>query len=380
MDRLIKKSNKQVILYHGTSSSFAEDILKNGILPEGYTGNTMFDYRDYNRKGLSKHPDSVYLTNSLLVSKNYSKNSTKKQGGFPIVLKVSVDEELLTWDDDALYRQYKDFDFGKQDIENLRWEKKPPKKLWEQSIEINKQCSHLGVVGVDRIQSIFINGKWIEVEKFKEVLKEYDNLNLHTQLINKNALLDIKDYTMSIDEEINLNVSIVGRKIYIYNLRYEKENISLSTSKKTAISIKIMQEIKNNVDEFGATIIYDNEILKIGINPKNSVFNYVFGVFKIINGEPLLEDLKKSTDELNIYHKIIRKIVYGKATEKEVKFVSSYSIDFLGDVIKFCVKVLKNNKSSLIKNLETIRDKYKSIYKIVNDKIKYLQITKHESF
>jgi hypothetical protein len=63
----------------------------------------MFNYNDYNRKGIPKHPDCIYLTNSLMIAKQYGANAVKKRGGFPFIFKVVVNQKNLTWDDDAFY-------------------------------------------------------------------------------------------------------------------------------------------------------------------------------------------------------------------------------------------------------------------------------------
>ena len=276
--RLIKKhSNKTIKLYHGTSSTFINDILKNGLVPTGYTGNIMFQYTDYNRKGQPKHPDCVYLTNTLENAQRYGANGIRKQGGFPIIMEVEVNEDNLTWDDDAFYKNYQDFDLGEKNVNLIKWKREPKKELWEQSLAINEQCSHHGIISPSQILRFYVNGEWITTEKFKKLLETYSQIHIQTEKINEDKTLNITDYLIQSDF-FNFIASFLNRKFYLYNLQILNTEEDLDQFQKDSISLKIMQFLKESLPEFGAEIIYSNDFPKIGVKPKESLFFYAFGL------------------------------------------------------------------------------------------------------
>jgi hypothetical protein len=77
-------------------------------------------------------------------------------------------------------------------------------------------------------------------------------------------------------------------------LRYTTKDFELSQNEKTTFSISLMENIKNNTFEFGAKITYDEKFIKLGINPKYSSFNYVFGIFESCDSESLINHLNSS--------------------------------------------------------------------------------------
>jgi hypothetical protein len=370
MKRLLKRSSKKTTLYHGTSSVFINNILQYGLLPEGYTGNAMFVYNDYNRKGKPKHQDCVYLTNSLSSGKRYAANAVKNKSGFPIVLKVLVSEDSLTWDDDAFYKKYKNFDFGEKDVNKLKWNRKPEKELWQQSLDINQQCSHYGIIEPKEIISFLINGKWLTISELQEALIQFDNLNFNYQKINENKKLGLFDYSLRVGDIFDFEVSIINRNIYLYNVKQYRMPTILE---KICMSIKIMQFLKENIGEFGATVVLSTDFKTLGFKPESSVFNYVFGVFKTIENKNLIFELKKSIKYSLIKNSLFQKTINGKATKKEFDFVYDYSVDFVGELISYCENVLGYDINLILKTLTNIQSIYEKSKNQIIPEIKYLK-------
>lgn len=218
LKRLIAKS-KTIELLHGTNSSIIDSVLSEGLIPEGFTGNAMFNYNDYGRKGEPKHADSVYLTNDLENAQRYATNAVKHNGGFPIVIESEVLEEALSWDDDAFYKNYGDFDFGERNDENGEWKRKPSKDLWQQSLDINMQCTHAGVVQPSQFTKIFIENKWWSIDDFKTILSYYNDINLNIVPLNENKEINLREFKVDIvTYNLSITISILGRRIYLYNL------------------------------------------------------------------------------------------------------------------------------------------------------------------
>jgi len=79
-----------VILYHGSSTVYQDDISNNGLEPRSITGNGNFV------GGLESQDDSVYLGqlnyfgNWFDSVKNHAYNVAKKKGGFPLIVRAIV--------------------------------------------------------------------------------------------------------------------------------------------------------------------------------------------------------------------------------------------------------------------------------------------------
>ncbi len=372
LKRLIKKiSNKNVILYHGTSSVYMDEVLKNGIIPGTYTGKSVYKYINYNRKGKPKHPDSVYLTNSVDKCIEYANQAVKNLGGFPIVLKVSADESALTWDDDSFYMGYGEFDFGEKNVEEISWNREPKKELWEQSLDLQQQLSHHGIVKPNQISSIHINEKWISKSDFIEIFEKYKDINLKSEIINIDKELSLIDHLIQI-EGFSFIATFVNRKIYMYNFQIEEET-KYETTEKEANSIAIMQFLKESLLEFGAEIVYTKDIYRVAINPKKSLFFYAFGISTEKTEEKLFEDIELSIEYLRQNNDIFKKLIDGNATEKEFDFVYNYSIDFVGDFISFCKNKEELSEKEIINVMKKIKDKYKNAYVDLSAQIEYLE-------
>lgn len=87
-DKLSKSD--YIILYHGTSTKYQDDILKNGLEPRLKTGNGNFVGE------LESKADSVYLGqlnyfgNIFDSVKSHAHHVTKEVGGLPLILRVVV--------------------------------------------------------------------------------------------------------------------------------------------------------------------------------------------------------------------------------------------------------------------------------------------------
>lgn len=365
-------SEKRTIkLLHGTNSSVIESIFKYGLLPEGFTNNAMFNYNDYGRKGKPKHPECIYLTDDLENAKRYAANAVKHNGGFPIIIEVEVNTDALTWDDDAFYRNYGDFDFGEKDIETGEWIRKPEKELWEQSLEINNQCAHYGKIPKSQFTRIYLDSKWWTIEQFEEIYQKYKEFNLRSTLLNENDEIYLKEFKIELDKfDLSLDITILNRIIYFYNLKNE---VKLSNLEKVAFSIKLMQFVKENIKEFGAKIISASNLRTIGLNPKKSSFNYVFGVFEIKSNDDIIEDIKEKIDRSFKDKQILKDIIEGKASEEDFNQLYEFNPDFIEELIDYCKNILNYDDNKVLETLTNIKNKYHDIYDELQAEIEYLQ-------
>ena len=370
MKRLIKAENDGTIkLIHGTNSTIIEDIFKNGLTPVGYTNNAMFNYTDYNRDGEPKHAECIYLGDDVEIGKKYSQNSVKHNGGFPVVIEVNVEKSALTWDDDAFYKNFGDFDLGEKD-ESDEWVKKPKKELWEQSLEINQQCAYHGVIKRDKFTRFYLNEKWISVYDFIRVYNEYDKLELESNIEQENPELSQKEIKIKIKDKIEFILTIVDRNIFLYQL---KNNAELNKYEKSALSLKIMEFIKKNLKEFGAKIFYTSDFKTISFNPKVSSLNYAFGRFQIDSEDNILEEIEARINRMRHDNEIFEKIVELKAEQEEFDFLYEYSIDFSGDLIEYCEIVKEMSSKEIIDVLQDVKHLYNDNYGELDSEISYLK-------
>ena len=79
-------TSEYLLLYHGTSLSKLESILKDGIMPRRLSGKSNWDDNE-------SHDNMVYLTNSY--APYYSLASLEDDDDKPVVLEIKFDEEIF---------------------------------------------------------------------------------------------------------------------------------------------------------------------------------------------------------------------------------------------------------------------------------------------
>jgi hypothetical protein len=361
----------EVELLHGTTSAFIDSLLNDGILPVGMTGNVQFNYVDYGRKGVPKHPNAVYLTDDLPTAIRYADNAAKKNGGFPMVVRVKVKEDNMSWDDDAFYRFNNRFDFGTRDDKgNLT--KKPKQSLWRQSMKINHQATHIGRILFKDMLEFYIESKWVTPDTFKKVLDVYKSMKVDVKTVSQDELNTDKKLSVKVDGGISFDVDSVNRYAFFHNLTGTED--SFDQVKKLAASLKIMEQVTKNIGEWGQVLEYLPSFKKIGFNPAKSGFNYVFSGYRTISSDDeVTKRMKEEKDKDTAYQKDLKKVVELKASQEEFEDVYDFSIDFVGDVVNYCTKVLKHNNSKIIEVLESIGEKYKDSYDQIEAEIDYLK-------
>lgn len=369
MKRLVKKAEKTIKLLHGTSSAIIESVFKDGLLPEGLTGNAMFNYNDYGRKGEPKHPECVYLTDELEDALRYGANAVKHNGGFPVILEVEVSTEALTWDDDAFYKNYGDYDFGERNSETGEWIRQPKTQLWEQSLEINHQCAHFGKIEPNKFKRIFLNGKWIGAYDFVRVYNEYDKMEFKANEIKDKKKYYFKDFEIEVVGQVGMLLTIIDRNVFFYNVSVESE---FDKYQKQALSLKLMEFTKENIKEFGAKIFYTPELKSLGFNAKASSLGYAFGRFQINDQEDLISQMKERIMRLDGDSEIMDKIIEGKASDEEFDSVFLYSIDFVGDLVEYCEDVLGYNQDKIVSVLQNVKQMYNKSEDEVQAEIEYI--------
>jgi len=118
----------RIVLYHGTTSVFLDDIIQFGLKPNDQTGNSSL--------GCGGFPGLVYLGKPREAWK--AACQAKSNGGEPVMLEVVVDTARLVPDEDSGL--------------NPLWENKDYMKReddldpWLQSLLCAGSCAHKGVI------------------------------------------------------------------------------------------------------------------------------------------------------------------------------------------------------------------------------------------
>jgi len=132
-------SGQRLILFHGTTTKFLEEILQKGLLPRTGTGNSNYS------GDIESRPEFVYLTSHYPMF--YSVKAVEKNGGDCVIIAVDVPAAALYPDEDfigtALSKSGKT---GKslssviKEVNVLEWQ-----HLWAKSLELMGTVCCLGV-------------------------------------------------------------------------------------------------------------------------------------------------------------------------------------------------------------------------------------------
>lgn len=90
-----------MILFHGTSTRFRTQIMRNGLQPRIATGRSVYAGKEAFGKQLESSPDRIYLTDVYPVQ--FGTLAVQTFGGSVLVLAVDVDESALLPDTDFLH-------------------------------------------------------------------------------------------------------------------------------------------------------------------------------------------------------------------------------------------------------------------------------------
>ncbi len=113
---------ESVILYHGTTDVFLENILDKGLLPRVFTNNSVYEDVVVSDRNLESHPDKVYLIHRGLIGFGGT-NAVNKWGGSLIGFRVFIpDVSALGPDEDS------------------------KKDTWYESIAYEDSCTHIGSI------------------------------------------------------------------------------------------------------------------------------------------------------------------------------------------------------------------------------------------
>jgi len=133
-------------LYHGTSSRYLDDILKNGIRPREQTGNSNWKGSVISKKGF------VYLTTAYPV---YFAFSAVDKDADLLVIETEVDEKNLYPDEDyiAMCLHKHDEKFKHMDLKDVNKFVNPEeyKEYWEASYKHNGNVCHKGIIKSSQI-------------------------------------------------------------------------------------------------------------------------------------------------------------------------------------------------------------------------------------
>lgn len=107
----------RIILYHGTTSKFLDQIVSSGLKPRNQTGNSVYDGH------IESNGELVYLARQE-VAEGAASQAMEKFGGDRIVVKIETDVSDLTHDEDV------ERIFGTTG--------------WKESLRLNGTCAYKG--------------------------------------------------------------------------------------------------------------------------------------------------------------------------------------------------------------------------------------------
>ncbi|MCA9486862.1 hypothetical protein H6501_00790 [Candidatus Woesearchaeota archaeon] len=103
---------EQLVLYHGTTNLFKDQILSEGLKARYLVSNSVYEGKEVNGENLESNPNLVYI-GSLCMARWLGINAPKKYGGNFILFQLLLDRRDLLPDEDS----------RKTDgIESLVWE------------------------------------------------------------------------------------------------------------------------------------------------------------------------------------------------------------------------------------------------------------------
>ncbi|PLW79746.1 hypothetical protein C0585_06185 [Candidatus Woesearchaeota archaeon] len=95
------KKGERFILYHGSSSLFLDDILKDGLKPRKFTGNSTYQDRKGSLiKSLESNPDLIYFGKDGW-SRTLGNQAVHRFGGELVVYRVLLSRNGLVPDEDS---------------------------------------------------------------------------------------------------------------------------------------------------------------------------------------------------------------------------------------------------------------------------------------
>lgn len=140
--------SKNAFLYHGTSESAAQRIIRSGIKPRGSSGQN----GHWHKIGADSHPAAVYLTDCWAL---FFANVAAKAGQRWAIIEVDVQQlsrDRLQFDEDILaQRNQGRFSAGVGVLEAVAYCRKVPWKFpefkdWRLSLELGGSCAYYGAI------------------------------------------------------------------------------------------------------------------------------------------------------------------------------------------------------------------------------------------
>jgi hypothetical protein len=152
-------SKNEIVLYHGTTTKFLDDIKKYGLRPD--MDDRVWDTTAKNASPTSKN--AVYLTHLPKSAKEYAYKAVEIYGGTEVILKVIVAKDRLIPDDDYYHG------LSRSERKNATWQK---------SLKLMGQVAYKGRIPASKIEIEEISerkynhkSKSEKVENFKEYSK-----------------------------------------------------------------------------------------------------------------------------------------------------------------------------------------------------------------
>jgi len=140
--------SKQAILYHGTSSSFKDSILEQGLQPPIITGNSVYRDETFGKRALESNPARTYL-GTKGSSFSLGSRAALKYGGDRVIFSFLMDLDVL----------YSDEDSNRKDaLESLAWE---------------GCCSHLGAITPDKLLGYYVAANVINAKETYHLIRDY---------------------------------------------------------------------------------------------------------------------------------------------------------------------------------------------------------------
>ena len=157
---------EKIILYHGTTNLFKDQILSEGLKARKFLSNSVYEGKKFNGKSLESNPNLVYV-GSLSTANWLGLKAVNKYGGDLIIFKLLLDKKELLPDEDSKKTGA---------LESL---------VWEGSAAINSKISPERIIGYNETPEYY--GKESEREflqlKYLDDIFRFTNEN-YKKLLN----------------------------------------------------------------------------------------------------------------------------------------------------------------------------------------------------
>lgn len=153
----VSNPKNRITLYHGTTTAYLVDILKNGIRPRCYTNNSNYEHQHRSANNAVYLTDKWHYMYAVQVTDKYIKNKYGDNGlpwwtnreSFPVYIKLNIPKEHLAIDEDIVFSKY---------FKDIVRQNKDFTATWKESLKHYRTATFIGEIPVEYIEEITVLG------------------------------------------------------------------------------------------------------------------------------------------------------------------------------------------------------------------------------